>query len=279
MLRFTVREEGQVALPPIVLAADTISIGSAADADVRLPAPSVAPVHVRIERGVWRAVGVVQLDGAACAGGDVGAGVTLAIGRYQIAIAPAAAGMPATPPQRTESLARELVRSLLGADAAPSLQVERGPVVGAKRGLAPPESILVIGRGDEADWILVDDDLSRAHAEIRRSWDGVRVVDLDSKNGTRLDGVTVGPGGALVRDGALVELGTIALRFHDPAEKHLLDNSPQPTASPPVTRAPTRATSSGHGGSPQAPGNVAVFYAAVAIMVAALAGLVWVASW
>src|SRR6185437_1861680 len=92
---------------------------------------------------------------------------------HRVRVAPAPEGASATP-QRTESLARELVRSLLGANAAPSLEVERGEHAGAKRSLAPPESVLVIGRGDVAGWAIPDGDLSKAHAEVRRGWDGVR---------------------------------------------------------------------------------------------------------
>jgi hypothetical protein len=154
--------------------------------------------------------------------------------------------VPATPPQRTDSLARELVRSLLGTDGAPTLTIERGPHAGAKRLLAPPESVLVIGRGDEADWPILDEDLSRTHVEIRRGWDGVTVRDLGSSNGTRLAGKRVKR--AALRDGQLLELGALAIRFRDPVEV--------PAVAP--ARLP------------------AMFWIASAICALALAGLAWV---
>jgi hypothetical protein len=281
MLRFTVREDGQGELPAIDVddfEADVVRIGSADDAHVRLPASAVDPLHVQIERGHWRAHGAVKVDGELRERGDIGEGVTLSIGRYRIAIAPAPRGTTATPPQRTESLARELVRSLLGDGAAPSLEIERGPAVGAKRSLAPPESTLVIGRGDEAGWILVDEDLSREHAEVRRSWDGTRVADLDSKNGTKADGAAIGRDGVLLRDGALVELGKVALRFRDPAETHLRGISAPAPAAPAVSQA-TQTTSSREPIQRTTGVSTAPFYAALALVFAALAGLVWVLSW
>ncbi len=287
MLRFTVWEVGQGELPPIDVDASVVEIGSAETAHVRLPAAAAEAVHVRIEGGAWRAIGSVQIDGVANSGGDLGAGVTLSIGAYQVRIAEAPAGATATTPQRTESLARELVRSLLGSGAAPSFEVERGPTIGAKRMLAPPESTLVIGRGDEAGWIVVDDDLSRTHAEVRRSWDGIRIADLGSKNGTQVDGATVDRAGVSLRDGMLVELGKVALRFRDPAQAHLRPDGPAPE----VTRVRPAATSTSVAGSTttavsnaseeaEAPRKSTVpFYAALALTVAALAGLVWVLSW
>jgi hypothetical protein len=300
VLRFEVSEEGQAALPAVDLDDAIVVIGSAVDAHVRLPADGVEPRHVVIERRHWRASAAVGMIDAAtpdrtqvgsasrkreeqavatARDGEIGAGIVLSIGRYRVRIAPAPAGSAATPPQRTESLARELMRSLLGASAAPSFEVERGPTIGEKRVLAAPESTLVIGRGDEANWILLDEDLSRAHAEVRRGWDGTRIADLGSKNGTKLDGVAIGREGAPLPDGALVDLGKVALRFRDPADARLRAAPGTAVATPtakrpvePVSRVapphePTRSA---------APPSRAPFYLAIFIMVTALTGLVWI---
>jgi predicted component of type VI protein secretion system len=176
------------------------------------------------------------------------------------------------PPQRTESLARELMRSLLGTNAAPTLEVERGPIAGDKRMLAPPESTLVIGRGDEATWCVLDEDLSRTHAEVRRGWDGTRIVDLGSKNGTLVDGVAVGTNGETLHDGALVELGKVALRFRDPAERQL-------GAAPKTQAASPKAIRPAADPAPVPPSvtrpSTVPFYLAIFVMVTALTGLVW----
>ena len=247
MLRATVREDGQPALPAIDIDDDAFVIGSAEHARLRLPASSVRPEHVRVAGGRWR---IDTSEGA------IGDGVELSVGPYRVHLAPAPPGTQPTPPQRTESLARELMRGLLGDAATPTLELVRGPGAPSKRALRPPESVLVIGRGDDAGWILLDDDLSRLHAEIRRGWDGTRIVDLGSKNGTKVDGTRVSD--APLHDGAEIELGKVAFRFRDPADRQLA-----PRASPsPAPAAPPRSR--------------VVFVGALAIAVLALAGLVWV---
>jgi Inner membrane component of T3SS, cytoplasmic domain len=280
VLRVEIVDAGQGALPAIDVADATFVIGSSPEARVRLPAAVAEAAHITISDGTWRSV-----DGTS---GAIGTGITLELGAYRIVIAPAPAGSMASPPQRTESLARELMRSLLGTSAAPTLEVERGPSPGATRKLSPPESALVIGRGDEANWILLDEDLSRTHAEVRRGWDGTRVFDLSSKNGTRIDGTPVGAAGAPLRDGQLLELGKVALRFRDPADASLaapsgtavatpsarhraIEASPPSTVTAPVTVTPPVA-----GPPPRA--STAPFVIAVSIMAAALVGLVWVLS-
>lgn len=281
MLRVEVSEEGQGALPAIDVDDAVVVIGSATNARVRLPAAAVQREHVRVEGGRWRAVAPVRVDGAFAESGEIGDGVTLEVGGYRVRIQPAPSGATAASVQRTESLARELMRNLLGTAGAPTLEIERGPAAGAKRSLAPPESTLVIGRGDEAGWIIADKDLSRMHAEVRRGWDGTRIVDLGSKNGTKVDGDRVGPDGMALRDGCVIELGPIVMRFRDPAEKHLQGDAPalralaavSPTRAAPRPAAPSdAATAQGAAGSPL------VFYAAVAIMLAALAALIWIVS-
>lgn len=253
MLRVEVMEEGRAALPAIDVADERFVIGSSPSARIRLPAAAARAEHVTIDRGTWRSA-----EGS----GALGDSHTFAIGTYRVRVAPAPAGAQPTPPQRTESLARELVRDLLGATGAPTLTVERGPHVGAKRALPPPEAAFVIGRGDDAQWIFDDADLSKRHVEIRRTWDGVRAVDLESKNGTRLDGHVLRD--AELRDGMVLELGGLALRYRDPAERHI---------SAPATpvAAPTR-TAGLPAGRPRA-----VFAIAVVVALAALAGILTLA--
>jgi pSer/pThr/pTyr-binding forkhead associated (FHA) protein len=160
------------------------------------------------------------------------------------------------------------VRSLLGGGAAPALEIERGPGAGGRRVLPPPEATLVIGRGDEATWVILDEDLSRAHAEIRRGWDGVTVIDLGSKNGTKVDGVRLRGEPVELRDGAALTLGGTVLRFRDPAERHLRG---EPAAAIPT---PPRARPATPGPAP-APGRWP-FLVFATIAVLALAALSWI---
>jgi hypothetical protein len=272
MLRFEITERDRGPLPVIDLGEDVIVIGSAPTARIRLPADAVGPEHVRIEGQTWTLVAESRLGGMMRAAGDsgsIGHGLVIALGPYRVRIGPSPVGTTATPVRRTESLARELVRGLLGEGAAPSLTVEHGPTVGATRALPPPEASFIIGRGDEATWVILDEDLSRTHAEIRRGWDGVSVVDLGSKNGTRLDGIKLGGEPAPLSDGASLALGSVVLRFRDPAERHLRG---EPLDGPLTPRPRLRSATSP--GARTAPPWSFIAYAAIAVI--ALAALIWI---
>jgi hypothetical protein len=237
--RFVVREGDRDALPAIDLADDVVLIGASPEARVRLPVP--AHEHARIEGDRWYALAELAVDGMMYQAGESGPirdGIVLDLGAYRVQVAPAPDGAPAATPQRTESLARELVRALLGAGAAPSLAIVKGPIPGTRRELPPPDATVVIGRGDEADWVILDEDISRAHARIVRGWDGVTLSDAGSKNGTTLNGRRLDDGeAAQLRDGDAIGLGEVALTFRDPAEQHLRAtsdpvNRPAPQSEP-----------------------------------------------
>ena len=209
---------------------------------------------------------------------------TLEIGQLPRARRAGAAGAHRDPPQRTESLARELCAACSATAARRRSRSSAARVAGAKRALAPPESTLVIGRGDEASWIIADDDLSRAHAEIRRGWDGVR--DRRPRLEERHEASTATPsvdGGTPLRDGASIELGKVVLRFRDPAERHLrgeLAPATERTPSSPIRPA----TSLPRARLPSLPPVVAppaartspLFWVALAVAGVAIGGLAWI---
>lgn len=286
MLRFEVSEVGQEALPAVDIGDDAVVIGSAAAARIRLPVHAARDAHVRIAGTVWTALvdvrvisgdatqvgrgGELGVMNRAGDSGDVASGVTFQLGEYRVRVTSAPAGAAAAPPQRTESLARELVRGLLGTGAAPTLEIERGPVPGIKRVLPPPEATVVIGRGEEASWIVLDEDLSRTHAEVHRGWDGVTITDLGSKNGTKLDGARI-TAPTLLRDGVLIELGNVALRFRDPAERHLRGEATA-AATPRAVHTANREPRA------RAPAATVSWPFMIATLIAglAIAGLVWI---
>ena len=270
MLRFTVTEDGHDALPAIDLDGARVVLGSSAAAQVRLPAAVARDEHVVISDGRWIALAALEVDGAARASGDsgaIGSGVTLAFGALRVAIAPSPTGSIVSPPQRTESLALELVRNVLGSHAAPAFEVRTGPVIGARRSLPPPIATLVIGRGDEATWVILDEDLSRTHAEVRRGWDGVTIQDLDSKNGTKVGGVRIAAATPL-HDGDVIQLGKVVLRFSDPAEAHLRGAPGTLAATPLAKRAVAPPPASARSPWP--------LVLAATIACVAVAGLAWV---
>lgn len=113
-----------------------------------------------------------------------------------------AADPPAGPPEVDLSAT---FRSDGGA-ALPWLLLPDGQIV-----VVPPGAVLRVGRHPDARIRLTDSRVSRWHAEIEHRPDGVQVRDLDSTNGTTVDGLV--PAGPLV-DGAVVSIGGVLLTFH-----------------------------------------------------------------
>ena len=73
----------------------------------------------------------------------------------------------------------------------------------------------VVGRGADADLQLSDTGVSRAHAELRLEGGTVRVVDLQSTNGTLLNGRRVRI--ATLSDGDRLDLGATTLVYRSEA--------------------------------------------------------------
>jgi hypothetical protein len=71
----------------------------------------------------------------------------------------------------------------------------------------------VIGRLPDCAVPLSDPQSSRQHAEVRRTTDGFRVVDLGSTNGTTVNGTVVGE--KLLRDGDVIGVGNTTIRYEE----------------------------------------------------------------
>jgi DNA-binding NtrC family response regulator len=89
--------------------------------------------------------------------------------------------------RRTETLATDGKSS--GPARVLTVRVVSGPAKGTEKQLA--RATLVVGAGNEADLVVADKRVSRRHVELALVDDGVRVRDLGSKNGTRVNGVPV----------------------------------------------------------------------------------------
>ncbi len=68
----------------------------------------------------------------------------------------------------------------------PSIQLLKGPEPGRSFGLDRPETIL--GKDPSCDIVLPDKTISKRHARIARDGDGLYLSDLNSLNGTHLNG-------------------------------------------------------------------------------------------
>lgn len=96
-----------------------------------------------------------------------------------------------------------------GAAGILQLQVVGGPCAGATYPLPPGE--LIVGRDHTATVCLADPDVSRRHLAITVARDGVRVRDLGSTNGSRVDDVEVGAEPVTVRAGPRLRIGESTL--------------------------------------------------------------------
>src|SRR5437667_8579630 len=129
---------------------------------------------------------------------------------------PAASAPSAVPPPPPKG--ERLRETVHGVPAAPrpsgaplaSFLVRGGALKGQRLGVKTP--VVNIGRADYNDLVLPDESVSTTHAKLQRR-EGVWVlVDLDSTNGTFVDGDQV-KGEAPLTPGATVRFGDVSLVF------------------------------------------------------------------
>ncbi|MCC6877601.1 MAG: sigma 54-interacting transcriptional regulator, partial [Sandaracinaceae bacterium] len=98
----------------------------------------------------------------------------------------------------TESVRHELARSI-------ERRLATLHILSGDRRTEPVDRACTIGSAPDADVRLVDPTVSRLHARLEPTDEGLWITDLDSTNGTFVDGVRVGR--ALLHEGARVRLG------------------------------------------------------------------------
>ena len=77
----------------------------------------------------------------------------------------------------------------------------------------------LIGRDAPADLVIPLPLISRTHARITRDEGGYAIADLDSRNGTFVNGAPIAASPRRLRDGDEIVIGGVAtFRFHDPTE-------------------------------------------------------------
>ncbi len=104
-----------------------------------------------------------------------------------------------------------------GMAAAPAIHTVRGFRLAVVEG--PGEGKAWQSEGDRCsigsfannDFVIEDATVSRYHCEIRIDADGARAIDLQSRNGTFIDGVQVVEG--FLRGGSILRLGRAVIRF------------------------------------------------------------------
>jgi len=123
-----------------------------------------------------------------------------------------------------------------------TLVVKKGAEPGARFEVT---SELVLGR-ENADVTLNDDQVSRRHAVVRPTDDGVEVEDLGSTNGTFVDEVRIAAA-TRVAPGGTVRVGNVTLSVERESATTVASAvretsvAPSPTVAPPATPPPTPA--------------------------------------
>lgn len=134
-----------------------------------------------------------------------------------------------------------------GTDASAQLHVVAGPDAGGVHLLHGGQ--IRIGRSADADVPLDDPDVSRLHCAVTVAEDGrVTVADLDSTNGTTLDGTSVGTHPVRLPAGALLRLGESTLRVTQGDRAQSLATAPDGEGHLRVTRPDTADTVPDDGG-------------------------------
>src|SRR5438128_159914 len=132
--------------------------------------------------------------------------------RFYADAAPAAGPPPPPPPQGPAASAPQAVPPASPTAPAPlaSFLARSGALVGQRLQVRTP--VANIGRADYHDLVIPDPSVSTSHAKLQRR-EGVWVlVDLESTNGSFVDGERV-KGDAPLAPGAMVRLGDVQLVF------------------------------------------------------------------
>jgi predicted component of type VI protein secretion system len=95
------------------------------------------------------------------------------------------------------------------------------------------DGVLVVGRSPDNHVVLTDRECSRHHCHFERVELGYKMVDLESRNGTKANGRMANQ--HLLQPGDLITIGKAELRFED--ENGAAGRAPAPAAPPAADRA------------------------------------------
>lgn len=92
------------------------------------------------------------------------------------------------------------------------LGILKGPRYGEE--LAIPAPVVVVGRAARCDVVVADDSVSATHARLEFDTGAWRITDLDSANGTTVEGVRLAPQVPTpLPYGSTVRLGGVTMQF------------------------------------------------------------------
>lgn len=150
--------------------------------------------------------------------GDI---VELGARRYLFSVIDAADGSYSVDTAKVPGANGAKRRQTLPPSVLPALVVVEGEAAGSRWTLLDP--VISIGRDSSCQIQLPDATVSRRHAQLVRQSDGYYASDLESNNGTHVNDEEIMTPRRL-RNGDLVQVGTVALRFVAPlADDDLAD--------------------------------------------------------
>jgi len=214
-------DEGKTTVVPLVR--DEITIGRKEGNTIRLTERNVSRRHARLTKtggrftiedlGSYNGVRVngERVDGSrALTGGD-----QVLIGDYVLAVE--AEGVDSLPPGGVDVPLEEL-----GDPVPPArLVMLTSPAAGAE--FAIQKDGMRVGRAEDLDIGINHKSISREHARMEKEGERIRIVDLGSANGVRVNGKDVRR--ADLQSGDIVELGEVQFRFVEKGEAYAFDPS------------------------------------------------------
>lgn len=224
---------------PHALLSDGVNrLGSAPDAHVRIDRPAVAPLHAELQvQGQSVTLRVPDPGNPVMVNGKSVQGAIAIRGGDMIGIDGVQMKMVVVEPTSAQASAKS---GALDADSGATrlrmavpkfvLRGVSGTAFGKTFPVAGPTTI---GRAQECDISVPTDEISRRHAQVRPTQDGLAVEDLGSANGTYINGQRVQNG--LLKPGDELRLDTVRFLLVAPGME--IPSSQKPTAQLPLPAA------------------------------------------
>jgi DNA-binding NtrC family response regulator len=209
---------GSLPVLAVEIGESTIRIGRSHDNDIVLPLPDVADVHAEVRsHGEICEVTAVEGESLHRAGrpvprADLVPGDQIDLGCYRLRWLASQSGRALSGPTPVGARShgtKPLEQPMQRGGRRIGLEV----MDGAERGVTVDleTAAIVVGRAPECDLVLTDDAVSWRHCSVEIGPAGVRVRDLDSHNGTFLDGSRIES--ATAEAGSRIQVGLITLRL------------------------------------------------------------------
>ncbi len=215
---------------------DVITMGRDPSNDIQIPLTTVSRNHARIffELGDYFLEDLGSTHGTKHNGRKLGPrekrllrdGDSVVVMTFSITFKTSTAKMlDRQPGEKTEQLARRMVQEVLASLGdndmePPALRIMNGVDEGRRFEISEDQAEITLGRSPDTDIVLNDQNASRRHCLIKRTWNGFTAQDLGSKNGVVVNGDVI-EGAHALKDGDEVQIGGVKLTFIDPASRIL----------------------------------------------------------